>query len=824
MIFKYIKVCLLLVFISSHIIGQNTGDIPNDLSRVKIDNLSDEQFNQILKRVEESGMTESQVKVALMTRGLPPAELRKLEERLNSGENRNNDSKTIENSRFRTFDERQMNYFDSLSFLVEDTLIFEESGPESRIFGYDLFRNRILTFEPGFNMPTPVDYQVGPGDELIVDIWGASQHKYYLMVSPEGNIFIDNLGPIQVSGLTLEKANEIITNRLTRIYSGLAGPNQNTYAQMTLGITRSLRIHVLGEVSFPGTYTLSAFSTIFNALYASGGPSFNGSFRDVDLIRNNRRIATLDIYEFLMYGKQDNNIRLQDQDVIKVHPYKTRIDITGEVKRPGLYEMKEGETFSDLINYSGGYTDKAFRKLLTVYRKTDTERKLLNLTSEATSFFTLQDGDSIPVAPILQRFENMITVQGAVFRPGNYALEENMTLTDLINRAEGLREDAFLSRALIYRTRDDFTVEIIPVNLKNVNNDRTAGILLKKNDIISVSSIFDLREEYFFEIKGAVNQNGVFPYVEGATLEDLIFMAGGLKESASLSRVEIARRYKFEEDENNEGLISEIFYFDIERNLEISEEGERFILEPFDQVFVRISPGYEEPQLISVEGEVLYPGNYSLATKKERISDIVLRSGGLTVEAYPEGASLIRKLDSNQERRRSALASLMEESDDSYEFNIDEEAEQAIGIDLKRIMNDPGGKYDIYVQQQDRLIIPKELQTVRLSGALLHPISVKYDKSYNFSRYVSMSGGFATDAKRSKSYVIYANGSIDKTTNLLFFNLYPKVEPGAEIIVPRKPTRERVSTQEVIGISSALTSMALIISTIINSFGGGGGN
>jgi protein involved in polysaccharide export with SLBB domain len=822
MIFRNIVFCCALIFSGSLLLAQGP-DLQNmDISKIKVEELSDGQIQQILERAEGSGMTEAQMKVALRTRGMAPSEIRKLEERLKSMQSEPSGVDIAGRSRQAVLESKKEDVFGPLleRELGEDSA--EETGPESRIFGYNLFRNEYLTFEPGMNIPTPPDYQIGPGDQLIIDVWGASQQNYQLPVSPEGSVYIESLGPIQVAGLTMEKASERILGRLKSIYSGLSGPGRNTYAEVTLGNIRTISVHILGEVNLPGTFTLSSFATVFNALHASGGPALNGSFRDIELFRNNQRIASMDVYDFLIHGKQDGNMRLQDQDIIKVNPYKTRVDITGEIKRPGLYELSTEESLDRLIDYSGGFTDKAYKKRLTVYRKTDTERKIMNLEKEEAETFSLQDGDSIPVSKILNRFENRVTISGAVYRPGEYALSDELTLRELIGKAEGLRDDAFLARGLIYRTRADFTLEIIPVNLRTMLEDPGSSVRLHKDDVISISSIFDLREEYFIELSGEVNSPGVYPYMENSTLEDLIVMAGGLKESATPTRVEVARRFKSAEKEDSpQDKIAEIFYFDIDRNLELTDGGEKFIMEPFDQVFIRKSPGYETAQAITISGEVLYPGSYSISTKEEKISDLITRAGGLTSEAYPEGAKLIRRLPVNQEERLKALESLMRESEDSLVFNIEEENEQAIGIDLKTILESPGSKYDLLVQDQDRIEIPVEMQTVRLSGALLYPVSVRYDKSFTFSSYIARSGGFASDAKRSKSYVIYANGSVDRTSKFLFFNLYPKIEPGAEIVVPQKPPKDKISTQEVVGISSALSSMALIIVTIINSFGGG---
>jgi len=421
------------------------------------------------------------------------------------------------------------------------------------------------------------------------------------------------------------------------------------------------------------------------------------------------------------------------------------------------------------------------------------------------------------VARILKRFENRVTINGAVYRPGEYSIGDGITLNELLKIAEGPREDAFLNRALIYRTREDLSLEIIPVNLKPVITNDTS-ITLIKEDIVSIASIFDLREDFYLEIKGEINMEGIFPYMENTSLEDIIIMAGGLKESASLSKVEVARRIRAGDKEPENGKISEIFYFDIDKELNISSEAAGFSLEPFDQVFIRKSPGYEEAQSMIVEGEVLYPGTYILGSKSDRISDLIERAGGLTDEAYLEGAQLIRKLEVNQELREKALESLMSESEDSLQIKVEESNEQAIGIDLNSIVEAPGSKYDLFLQEEDRLIIPKELQTVRLSGALLFPITVRYDDTYTFGKYIAMSGGFADNAKKKKTYVIYANGSVDRTGNFMGIKNYPDVAPGAEIVVPQKERKERMTTGEIIGISSALASMSLIIVTIFNAF------
>ena len=782
-----------------------------DLSQVKVEQLTDSQVGQLISEIERSGMSRSQIEAAALARGMPATELRKLWARIDRVSRQESAVAQAGRTREQLTAAETRDLFSV--FLKSPDTLAEKPGAESRIFGYELFRNENLTFEPSMNMPTPDNYRLGPGDEIIIDVWGASQQNYRPEVSPDGFIFIENLGPVQVAGLAMKEASDRILRRLRAIYSGL---DRNTWAQVSLGRTRSITVHLIGEVNMPGTYTLSSFATVFNALYASGGPTFNGSFRNVEVFRNNRLLATLDVYDFLLKGEQENNIRLEDQDVIRVSPYRVRVDLSGEVKRPGLYEVKPGETLEQVIGFTGGFTGKAYRKKLVVYRKTETERKVVNVEGDMLADFTLQDGDSIPVPSILPRFENRVTIEGAVYRPGEYALEEGMTLNNLIAKAEGLRGDAFLSRASVYRLKEDYSLEVIPVDLRKIAEDPAADIPLVKDDLVNISSVFDLKEEYYVEISGEVKNPGQYPYMENTTLEDLIVMAGGLLESASLSRAEVARRVKVEGEEYTDSRIADIHYFRIDRDLQISGEGATFTLHPFDRVFIRKAPGWEEPRTVQVEGEVMYPGSYSLASKQERISDLLNRAGGLTPEAYPGGARLIRRAPIDREARQKMLETLQTETGDTLLFALNQDTEQPIGIDLEKILREPGSAHDLFLKDGDRLVIPRELQTVRLSGAVLNPVTVRYDDAYGFREYISRSGGFAEDARRSRSYVIYANGSIDKTGKFLFFNNYPKVEPGAEIVVPRKPPREKMSAQEVVGLTSTLTSLALVVVTLIN--------
>ncbi|MDF9801112.1 protein involved in polysaccharide export with SLBB domain [Catalinimonas alkaloidigena] len=855
-------ICLLYTFQSA---SAQSNLLEQDLSKIKVDQLSDAQIKQFINAAEERNLSDQQIETTAVIRGLPRAEVSKLMSRLRSvrlssgSQAQNNRNGTSGNS---------LNLQDSANV---DSSNNKSAGSamltkeERKVFGMELFNNQNITFEPSINIATPKNYQLGTGDELMVNIWGASRQNYILEVSREGTVTIDNLGPIYVNGLTVEEASDRIINRLTDIYSGLRsfgerGPN--TFAEVSLGRVRSIKVTIVGEVRKPGTYTLPSLASAFNALYLSGGPSFIGSFRDIEIVRNNKVVAILDIYDYLVKGENASTIPLQDQDIIRVVPYDTRIELQGEVKRSGYYEMKGEESLGEAIRFSGGFTDKAYTHRLKVIRKTDRAKRIEDIDGDEISSFTPQNGDLVKVDSILDRFENRVEIVGAVFRTGTYELKEGMTLKELIQKAEGLREDAFTSRALIYRKGEDLTSKVISVSLRDVLTDRAPDIGLQREDLVRVFSIFDLEEEFNVNINGEVQAPGEFSFMRNMTLEDLIAMAGGLKESASQARVEVARRVTAEEilDQENPNVsenvqMANIFQFYVDKDLSLSPENASFELMPFDQVFVRKSPEYEVQQGVVVKGEVMYPGQYVITNKNERISSLIERAGGLTSFAYLEGARLIRlnpeyykELNQRKEEvidslQRVQISSEMNSS--SVNSNASNNARgtrgkgivnlqtldpellktlaaakvrvsetNAIGIELQRILESPKSKYDLILLPGDTLEVPKELQTVQMNGQLLYPSSTRYDRSKGFKHYISEAGGFTKRADKKRAYVIYANGSVDKTGSFLFFKDYPEVKPGAEIIVPQK--QGGLSTQAWVGIGSTLASIALTIVTVIN--------
>jgi len=799
-----------------------------DLKSVKVDELSDAQVEAIQKKALASGMTQDQLISAAQAKGMSADEIEKLKKRIDKlGKTNEKKATTTKRTRENKFEvKQQKNKKDKKSTVEIDendpfSVLLKEENPIDttlKVFGSYLFTSKNLTFEPSLNIPTPQNYQIGAGDEIIIDIWGASQQSYQLTVAPEGYIFIENVGPVYINGLTIDKASKQIIGRLSTIYSGLKSYPQTTFAQVNIGSLRSIKVNLVGEVEMPGSYTLPSLATVFNALYAAGGPSKNGTYRDIVVKRENKTVANVDLYDFLINGEQASNIRLQDQDVIIVRPYVSRIQLTGEVKNPAIFELKETETLADLLKYAGGFTDKAYQNRLKITRKTDKEYAIADVAKEDYLSFQMKDGDSIHVEPIINRFANKVEITGAVFRPGKYELTDKLTIKLLLDKADGLKEDAFTERAVLYRLESDLSKSSTSVNIKGIVNGSSADVELKNGDQLRIFSIFELEEEYDVKIDGEIQLPETYPYFKNMTLSDLIATAGGFKESASLARIEVARRIKNDGVSVNDQ-ISEIQLFTVDKNLNLNNEASNFVLMPFDQVYVRRSPGYEEQTSAKVEGEVLYPGMYVIQNKEERISDLIKRAGGFTDRAYIKGAKLVRKLNIDEKERLEMIKRLkkQEEKDTSNIEDVKIKDEEAIGIDLQKIINNPHSKYDLLLQDKDKLIIPKELQTVKVSGALLYPNTVRYDRKNSMKNYISMAGGFSEDAKKNKIYVIYANGSVDKTSSFLFFKFYPKVEPGAEIIIPKKSDKRKMSPQESLGLITAMSSLALVLVAIVNA-------
>ncbi|HRO42882.1 MAG TPA: SLBB domain-containing protein [Flavipsychrobacter sp.] len=809
----------MLFFIAYPASGQKINQ--QDFTNVRVDEMSDAQIRTFMKQIESSGLGEEQLEQIASAKGMNQTEIAKLRQRVEriKKQDSSNPRKSSETSRTVNKPQREEEKQEQNNEYREEDLTETQRQLRARIFGSSLFANSNLTFEPNLRLATPVDYQIGPDDELLIDIYGYSEASYQLRVSPEGTINIPMIGVVPVSGATMEQASSRIRTRLSKIYTGIA--NGSTSVSISLGNIRSIRVVLTGDVVKPGTYTLPSVATVFNALYASGGPTQNGSFRTIQIIRGGSIIASLDVYDFLLYGSLKNNIRLQDQDVIRIPTYRTRVEISGQVKRDGVFEMMSGESLADLLRFAGDFNERAYKARIKVLKNTETERRIEDIQAPDFSTYQPSSGDQFFVEEILDRFQNRVRINGAVFRPGEFELTEGLTLSQLIGKAEGLKEDAFANRGYITRIKSDLTSEIISFSTADVLSGRTDDVALRREDVITIPSIFELREEYKLSIDGEVRNPGTFAYAENTTLEELIIKSGGLRESAMPKRVEIARRVRSTKALSDTSVTAQVFYVDIDRDMKLASS---FVLQPFDIVSVRPAPGYQVQKQVRIEGEVLYPGNYTITNKNERISDLIKRAGGLTVFAYKEGASLKRtgkkltQSDVEQEQYKlQQFQSLQKANNDSADLNLTDASirNDYVGINLPRILKNAKADYDLILEDGDVINIPKELQTVKVSGEVLSPSSVLFSGAKSFKKYIRESGGFAPRALKKRSYVIYANGGVASTRKFFIFNSYPNVKPGSEIFVPQKEERKsQLSTPEIVSISTGLATIATLIFTV----------
>ena len=702
------------------------------------------------------------------------------------------------------------------------------------VFGREIFSNKNLSFEPNLNVPTPKGYVLSAGDELLINVWGDSELNLKLKVSPEGTILIPNLGPVSVSGLTIETAENRIRQELGRIMSTLSGNTEsgstdgaNTFVSVSLSQIRSIKVNIVGEVVAPGTYTLPSFATLFNALYAAGGVNEIGSLRGIKVYRNSKEVAKLDVYDYLLNGKYNTNIRLEENDMVIVSPYDQLAVVRGKVKRNRIFEMKKGETLQQLLNMAGGFTGDAYKKDVRIKRKAGSRYQIATVTEDKYPTFAMMDGDSLLVDSVIPFYENRLTVTGAVWRPGEYELNGTVhTVRQLVDQAAGLKGDEFTGRAQITRLNPDFTTTVIAVNIRGILSGTSPDIELKPEDQLNIPSLFDLREPYTIKVSGAVNYiDTVLPYRNNLTVEDAIMMAGGLKESAATVNVEVARRIKDTKTYENTNRTAEVFNFALNDNLGlISTDGKKsdtiFTLEPFDEVYVRFSPGYQEQQVVKVNGEITFSGDYVLAEKNSRLSDIIAKAGGITPDAYVKGASLKRQLTEDEMRRLETLLQLSsnKQSRDSVALSLENIKDYSVGIDLEKALANPGSAHDVVLRDGDALYIPQLQSTVKINGAVTYPNSVTYTKGMSVGDCLSQAGGY-NDIARKYPIVIYMNGKVATTKKcFIFFKRYPKVEPGCEIVVPTKTQRDRkTSLAEVLSIASSTTSMAAMVTSIINT-------
>lgn len=769
--------------------------------------MSDEQILQEMMNYSNAGMTQEQIYLELTKKGVTVDQLQRLKERYgNRQELATPASSGVIQEAGRT---------------PEVVVAPRESGAEelvpqeNRIFGQDFFSTHNLTFEPNMNMPTPANYVLGPGDEVIIDIWGNSELNVRYTIAPDGHITVPGLGRIQLSGMRVDQATAHIRNAFSTIYSDLDSPEPRTFLAISVGNVRTIRVNVMGEVVTPGTYTLSSFASAFHALYAAGGINKIGSLRTIRVFRAGKTEAVIDIYEYLMHGNNAGDITLRDGDIIKVDPYGVLAQVTGEVKRPMWYEMKENETLDDLIRFAGGFRGEAYKENVQLRRKGTSEMEVYTVNALQFPDFRMHDGDQISVGNILTRFANRVSVEGAVMRPGSYAIGEDIkTVGDLMKMAQGPREDAFLSRALLYREKEDLTPIVESVDVEALLNNRIPDVPLRKNDRLFVPSVISLLDNFTISVGGEVRAPGTYAYADNMSIEDVIVQAGGLRESASTARIDVYRRIKKPESTTDSGVTGEAFSFSLKNGLIISGD-KSFTLEPFDEVFVRRSPGYEPQQNVAIEGEVLFGGQYAKLTKDERLSSLVNRAGGLTQFAYPKGARLQRQLtEAEQRRTREALMAKISIQGDStlrenpnLLANVDLSS-QYVGIDLEKALKNPGSEDDIVLREGDVLSVPIYNPTVKISGGVLYPNMVAFSKKKNLDDYVEMAGGYSRLAMKGKAFVIYMNGQVATGRRA-------KIEPGCEIVIPEKPERPRMSLPEILGISNSIATLGLLITNLI---------
>lgn len=689
-----------------------------------------------------------------------------------------------------------------------------ELAQENQVFGRNIFNTRNLTFEPSVNLATPPNYRLGPGDEVIIDIWGTSQNTIRQQISPDGTINIEKIGPVSLSGMTVSEANEYLKRVLGKTYSGLDAPDGALEIRLTLGNTRTIQINVMGEVVQPGTYALSSFSTVFHALYRAGGVNEIGSLRNVQVTRNGKTVAKVDVYDFIMKGKTQDDIRLQEGDVIIVPAYEALVQISGNVKRPMKFEMKKNETLATLIGHAGGFSADAYTRSLRVVRQNGEEYEINTVKEIDYSAYPMRNGDVVTAEAILNRFINKLEVRGAVYRPGIYQLNgEINTVRALVNEAKGLMGDAFTNRAVLQREREDLTTEIISVDVRSIMAGTSPDIPLQKNDILYIPSIHDLEDRGDVAIFGEVAKPDSYSYSDNMTLEDLIIRAGGLRESASTVRVDVSRRIKDPKSTHSTDSIGQMFTFALKDGFVIDGE-QGFTLQPYDQVFVRRSPGYQAQQNVQVTGEVIFGGTYAMTTTEERLSDLVKKAGGATSKAYLRGAKLIRVANDEEKKRMRDVINLMnrqfgEAMMDSLGIRVEDTF--TVGIDLEKAVANPGSEYDLVLREGDVLSVPKLNNTVKVNGAVMMPNTVGYLSDKNANYYLDQAGGYALNAKKSKKFVIYMNGQVARIKG----RSKDKIEPGCEIIVPSKKNK-RVNVGEILGYASSFGSLATMFATISN--------
>ena len=785
--------------------------------------MSDDQVIALVKEQKTAGKSDEEIGRMLVSRGVTREQVQRIKDNYEKSRQADPDDPTPRpESRLR--ERRLVQNFvataatdssDTWMQIYADSAGTQQLPPERRIYGHDLFGGRQLTFEPNENMATPSNYRLGPGDEVIIDIWGANETSIREEISPEGNIMVSQIGPVYLSGLSISEAEHTIRETLSRKYAGVSGDSPASQVRVTLGQIRTIQVNVMGEVSVPGTYRLSSFATVFHALYRAGGVSSIGSLRGIRVMRAGREVASVDVYAYLMKGAMNDDVRLEEGDVILVPPYEELVQVQGRVKRPMFYEMKSGESLSALIGYAGGFAGDAYNKEVTVVRRSGRENSLFSVQASAYPSWSLADGDSVSVGAVLDRFANRVEIEGAVYRPGMYELGGPLTtVKDLVTRAEGLTGDAFLSRVILTREKEDLTHEVVAIDLEGVMSGRLPDIPLRREDVLSIPSIRELQAQGAFTVAGEVTRPGIYPYADNTTLEDLLVQAGGLLESASTVRVDVSRRIRDARSMYPGKQTAEIFTFSVKDGFVI-DGLPGFVLKPYDVVEVRRSPGYQVQRRVTVAGEAVFAGGYTLTKKNERLSDLVSRAGGLTPEAYVQGGRLIRRMNEEERAQRQAaldMAMMNAGSDSVSVAKLRLSDTYTVGIELDKALANPGSDYDVVLREGDYLYIPEYVSTVKITGEVQFPNTVTYIAGKSKSYYIDQAGGYGKMAKKRRAYVVRMNGTVTRIKRFKG----GQIEPGCQIIVPSKKERKGMSIAEIVSLTTSAASIGTMAATIAN--------
>jgi len=824
----------------------------SDFSSINFLELNSSELDLLLRRASSQGYNQFDLIKMAKAQGLSEKDIEKLNSKFENSEAikrvSSNASSPIENTRLRE------DYNQSISIVREK---------ESDVYGYNIFKgNGFLTFQANSNISTPSDYILGTGDNIYVDIYGESESYFNGQISPEGEVIFENIGPINLNGLDIKMAKRRLKSKFSKVYSGLV--NNRTFINVSIGVPRTIKVNIVGEVNLPGTYSFSALNTVYNAIYVAGGINENATLRDIKVFRNNKLINTVDIYNYLNSGDGSSNVRLENDDLILVGPYSNRIRIEGEIKNPGRFEFTKNESLKDLLNYAGGFSEKAFKKSIKLTRVIDNQLMVMDVNEDQYKSFEPKSGDLFKVDRILETYKNRVILKGAVQRPGIFSLDDKMTVSQLIKKANGLKPDALIANAYIKRTNSDFSTINISFNLDKLIKGEIEDIILNKEDVLTIISKNDLINDQFIKISGEVSKPGIFPYSNDISLSDIIILSGGFNDKSFANRIEITRRIS--KNSLTEQNISEIITLDLSSDLDSLET---IILEPYDEVIIRKNPNFYAQRYVSIEGQVNYPGKYAISSFNERISNLLERSGGIKSFAYKKGATLIRKTeffkkDSEEIKQINSLNNLKDKLNKDPELLTESESlllkrienslkilgdqsnnekdflsyakrerindivkrnslnedqisigqSEAIGINLDEIIQNPESKSNLLLQEGDLLIIPKKQETVRLRGMLLYPTTVRFKNNKSFKYFINSAGGFDVNAKRSGAYVVYANGDVSRTKKFLFLNIYPKIEPGAEIIVPAQPIKSPIGVSQILNYTTGLATLILAITQI----------